>query len=75
MEQLIEDRQIDEEINIAELEHELYENPEYWLYNAINELNKANNILFNQGNNKVKDVVKEALFNAKEALKRIKDTK
>ena len=61
--------QIDEQENILEMEREMEEDPRYWLFTAVDKLEKANNILFHKGDNSTRDVVLEALNRTKHALK------
>ena len=66
-------QQIDEELNIKEMEHELENDPRYWLWNAVDYLDKANELLFNKGIPEPRDMVLKALYNAKQALKRMEN--
>ena len=72
MEDLI-NRQIDEEINILEMEREMEEDPRYFLFTAVDYLDKANELLWNKGDNANIELVLKALLNAKRALKLLEE--
>jgi len=74
MEDLI-NKQIEEtkEYEIAKMEKEMEEDPRYWLFTAVDYLDKANELLWNKGDNANRDLVLKALLNAKRALKLLEE--
>ena len=71
MEQLIEQQQIEEtkEYEIAELEAEMLNDPQYHIYTAVDQLRLAQDRLFHNGDRNTKDYVDKALNSAVIALK------
>ena len=70
MEDLI-NEQIDEQFNVAEMEREMLEDPQYHIYTAVDALRLAQDRLFHKGDLTTKDYVDKALQSAKIALKLI----
>ena len=66
-------KQIDEEINVLEMEREMNEDPRYFLWSAVEQLNKANDLLWNKGEHEGRPIVLKALMNAKRALKLLEE--
>ena len=62
-------RQIDEELNVQEMEKEMEEDPRYWLFTAVDHLDKANEVLWNKGEHEARPMVLKAYEKAKMALK------
>ena len=64
-------RQIDEEMNILEAEKDMEQDERYWIWSAIDYLDKANELLYHKGIQEPRDMVLKALYSAKRALKEI----
>ena len=72
---MTENMQSDEqkEVEWLEMEQEMMKDPLYYLFNVRDNLEIANELLWNQGNNKTREFVQNAIYNIKIAMKILED--